>query len=123
MRSLDADEGAASRSPVASLGHFERDVRAEAVELLEHQVEAGIAQRLKNVFTLDPERLFVVPGCPAAIFAVQESPFGAKFRQPAARQALVLGQERKLVSGRSGVLEGKYPRQRPPESPRPDEAG
>src|SRR6202035_319047 len=77
---------------------------------------------LQQVLALNPKRLLIVPGCPTAIVAIQESPFGAKFRQPPARQAFVLGQEGQLVSGCSGVLEREYSRQCPPKSPWSNEA-
>src|ERR1700743_1209977 len=76
VRGFDADKCAAPRGPIATLGHLKRDVRTEAVELLEHQVESRIAHRLQQVLALYPKRLFVVPGCPTAVCAIEKCPFG-----------------------------------------------
>src|SRR5258708_1794792 len=113
--SLDADESAAAGSPIALLRHIECDVRAEDIELLEIQVEAGVTQCLQKILALNPERLLVVPRCPTAIFAIQESSLGAKFRQPQARQAFVLAQKGELVSGRPRFLERENTRHSPPK--------
>src|ERR1700722_14846394 len=58
---LYPDKGAATRGPVASLGHLESNVRAERIELFHDQIEAGVADRLHQVFALDPKGGAVVP--------------------------------------------------------------
>src|SRR5271154_1860674 len=87
-----SNERATPGSPVTPLGHFQGDIRTEAVKLFHDEIEAGVADRLYQVLALNPERFPVVPGRPAAIFAVAECQIVLELPAPAALQAFILGE-------------------------------
>src|ERR1700722_13901111 len=119
---LDADEGASTGRSIASLGHFSGDIGAEAVELFADQIESGVANALQKIFALNPERAAIVPGGPAAVFAVAKCALSAELRKPAAGQALIFREKGQFMRRGTGVLQRKDSRQGTAQAPRLDEA-
>ena len=88
---LDSDKGAPVVRLVVSASERANDVFAQAVELLQHQVESHFSDHMEQVFTLNPEGTPILPGGPAKFLAILEGAFIDELREPTALQGFIRG--------------------------------